>query len=133
MGTDLQLEHIAVNVTDPQGMAEWYGEHLGMTVVRKGAPPDHMHFLADSGGRVVLEIYRALPDEVPDYAAMNPLVLHLAFATQDAQATMEKLVAAGASALGDVRVTPAGDHMAMLRDPWGLALQLCQRAESMVA
>ncbi len=77
--------------------------------------------------------HRALPDEVPDYAAMNPLVLHLAFATQDAQATMEKLVAAGASALGDVRVTPAGDHMAMLRDPWGLALQLCQRAEPMVA
>jgi hypothetical protein len=32
-----------------------------------------------------------------------------------------------------VNVTPAGDHMAMLRDPWGLALQLCQRAESMVA
>ena len=132
MGTDLQLEHIAVNVTDPQGMAKWYGEHLGMTVVRKGDPPDYMHFLADSGGRVVLEIYRALPDEVPDYAAMHPLVLHLAFAPQDARATMEKLVAAGASALGDVRVTPTGDHMAMMRDPWGLALQLCQRAEPMV-
>ena len=96
MGTDLQLEHIAVNVTDPQGMAKWYGEHLGMTVVRKGDPPDYMHFLADSGGRVVLEIYRALPDEVPDYAAMHPPVLHPAFATQDARARVEKPVPAGA-------------------------------------
>ena len=133
MTADLQVEHLAINVADPEGMATWYGEHLGMSVARKGDPPDLMHFLADSGGRVILEIYRALPDEVPDYAAMNPLILHLAFATENTQATLETLVAAGATALGEVRVTPAGDHMAMLRDPWGLAIQLCQRAEPLIS
>lgn len=132
MGSDLQVEHLAINVADPVAMARWYGEHLGMTIERQGDPPDHMHFLADSGGRIVLEIYRALPDDVPDYASMQPLVLHLAFAARDAQATLEHLVTAGATALGQVRVTPAGDHMAMLRDPWGLAIQLCQRAQPMV-
>ncbi len=133
MTTDLQVEHLAINVADPEAMAQWYGQHLGMTIVRKGDPPDLMHFLADSGGRVVLEIYRALPDAVPDYAAMHPLVLHLAFAADNARVTMGKLVAAGATALGDIRVTPAGDHMAMLRDPWGFAIQLCQRAEPMIS
>jgi glyoxylase I family protein len=133
MGADLQVEHMAINVTDPEAFAQWYGEHLGMKVIRKGDPPDLMHFLADSGGRVVLEIYRALPDQVPDYAAMHPLVLHLAFAAQDAQATMNQLVTAGATALGDVRINELGDHMAMLRDPWGFAIQLCQRQQPMLS
>lgn len=126
------FEHAAVNVADPEAMAAWYGEHLGVTVVRKGEPPALMHFLADAGGRVFLEIYRALPDQVPDYVSMHPLVLHLAFATDDASATLDRLVAAGATALGPAAPNAQGDTMAMLRDPWGLALQLCQRAEPMV-
>ena len=126
------FEHAAINVADPEAMAAWYGEHLGVTVLRKGDPPDLMHFLADAGGRVFLEIYRALPDQVPDYAEMHPLVLHLAFATDDAEATVASLVAAGATALGPARPNAAGDVMAMLRDPWGLAVQLCQRKEPMV-
>ena len=125
------FEHLAVNVDDPVAMAEWYCAHLGMSVARRGEAPDHMHFLADASGRLVLEIYRALPDQVPDYGDMHPLLLHIAFATEDAAADVERLVAAGCTALGGVRVNDAGDHMAMLRDPWGLALQLCQRAEPM--
>ena len=125
------FEHAAVNVADPVAMAAWYCEHLGMSVARKGAAPDHMHFLADASGRLVLEIYRALPDQVPAYGDMHPLLLHIAFATQDAEADVQRLVAAGATALGPVRSNDAGDRMAMLRDPWGLALQLCQRAVPM--
>jgi hypothetical protein len=40
----------------------------------------------------------------------------------------ERLVAAGATPVGEVVVTPAGDPFAMLRDPWGLARQLARRA-----
>ena len=126
------FEHLAVNVDDPVGMAAWYCTHLGMTVARKGEAPDHMHFLADASGRLVFEIYRALPDQVPDYGSMPPLVLHIAFASDDAETDVQRLVAAGCTALGGVRVNDAGDHMAMLRDPWGLSLQLCQRSEPMV-
>ncbi len=126
------VEHIAVNVADPVAMASWYCEHLGMQVVRQGDPPANMHFLADASGRVILEIYNALPDDVPDYGAMKPLVLHIAFASQDAEADFERLVAAGALAVSDgVGVNGDGDHMAMLRDPWGLTLQLCQRVTPM--
>ena len=126
----ITVEHIAVNVEDPVAMASWYCEHLGMQVVRKGDPPANMHFLADATGRVILEIYNALPNDVPDYATMKPLVLHIAFASESAQSDFDRLVAAGARAESDgVGQNADGDHMAMLRDPWGLTLQLCQRVE----
>ena len=127
----LHVEHFAVNVEDPAAMTDWYCRHLGMQVVREGDPPADTRFLADGSGRLMLEIYRALPDEVPDYGSMNPLLLHIAFASDDARADHERLTAAGATALGGVSENASGDRMAMLRDPWGLALQLCERREPM--
>ena len=127
----LHVEHFAVNVEDPVAMTDWYCRHLGMQVVRAGDPPADTRFLADSSGRLMLEIYRALPDEVPDYGSMNPLLLHIAFASDDARGDHERLTAAGATALGGVSENASGDRMAMLRDPWGLALQLCERREPM--
>ena len=63
---------------------------------------------------------------------MDPLVLHVAFAPDDVPSTRARLLAAGATPVGDVVVTPAGDQFAMLRDPWGLALQLARRARPLV-
>jgi hypothetical protein len=34
--------------------------------------------------------------------------------------------------VGDVVLTPTGDEFAMLRDPWGLALQLARRTRPLV-
>jgi uncharacterized glyoxalase superfamily protein PhnB len=59
-------------------------------------------------------------------------VLHLAFISEDMQADRNRLLAAGATAVGDIAVTPAGDHLAMVRDPWGFCIQLAQRAEPMI-
>lgn len=133
MGAQLRFEHFAINVKDPVAMAEWYCANLGMQVVRRGDPPGNMHFLADAAGTVVVEIYCSLPDHVPDYASMHPLLLHLAFDVEDAQAVHDQLVAAGAiSVSGGITTNDAGDRMAMLRDPWGFCLQLCQRVEPMV-
>jgi catechol 2,3-dioxygenase-like lactoylglutathione lyase family enzyme len=129
--TDLKLEHFAVNVADPVAMADWYCKNLGMSVHRKGERPVHMHFLADASGRVVLEIYANPPELVPDYPSMNPLVLHLAFATADIRAAHQRLVAAGAAPLGQISANPAGDQLAFLRDPWGLTVQLVQRVAPM--
>src|SRR4051812_23347929 len=61
---------------------------------------------------------------VLDYAAMDPLVFHIAFGTTDVRGTLQRLLAAGATSAGEVTTTPAGDEMAFLRDPWGVALQL---------
>lgn len=122
----MKLEHIAFNVADPVAVADWYCKQCGLRVVRHIPQPAQTHFLADSDA-TVLEIYRNPPDQVPDYRSMNPLLFHLALASGDPAADAERLVAAGASYVDEVRL-PDGSQLIMLRDPWGLALQLCKRA-----
>jgi glyoxylase I family protein len=128
----IRLEHVAINVEDPVSMAKWYGQNLGMKVVRKGPPPINMHFISDAGGNMMLEIYHNPPDAVPNYNSMDPLLLHIAFMVDDVKGIREKLTAAGATAVGEVTVTPSGDELAMLRDPWGVAIQFVKRAKPML-
>jgi glyoxylase I family protein len=124
----MNIEHIALNVADPPAMAEWYARHLGMRTVRRPPGPTHTHFVADESGRVVLELYHHLQAPVPDYAAMDPFVLHVAFSAADVKRTREQLLAAGATSAGEPSTTPAGDELVFLRDPWGVTIQLVKRA-----
>jgi len=50
-----------------------------------------------------------------------------------ASGTREHLLAAGARSAREVVVTPAGDEMTFLRDPWGVTLQLVRRATPLLA
>ena len=125
---DMNIEHFALNIPDPVGSAAWYVEHLGLRVLRSLSEEPFTHFLADSSGRVVMELYRHTKAPVPDYAATDPLVFHVAFVTDDVRGTLDRLLAAGASRAGDVAITPANDEMVFLRDPCGVALQLVKRA-----
>ncbi len=127
----MKLEHLALNVADPVAMAEWYTEHLGLKVVRKMADAPYTHFLADSSGTMLLEIYRNPPDEVPPYADMDPLLLHVAFVSEDPEADKAALLAAGATFVTDLRLDD-GSQLIMMRDPWGLAIQLCKRSVSIL-
>jgi len=103
-----------------------------MTQVRQGPGPNFMTFLADDGGNVMFEIY-ANPEVVtPDYSQQDPLVLHLAFYSENVDGDREKLIAAGATPVGDVWHREDGDVLAMLRDPWGLAVQVLSRKERML-
>lgn len=128
----LNLEHIACNVGDPAGMAAWYVEHLGMRVVRRSPDPSQIHFLADAAGRSVIEIYRNAGDAIPDYAAMDPIRFHIAFTASDPDASRAALVAVGATFVEE-RTTPDGSRLLMLRDPWGIPLQLCKRPTPLLA
>ncbi len=128
----MKIEHTAYQVADPVSVARWYVTHLGMTVKRSQTQPPFMHFVADEGDTVMLEFYNNPAVEVPDYRALHPLVYHLAFKTDDVKGTRGRLLAAGATPEGEVTVTPAGDELAMLRDPWGLPLQLLKRKDPMI-
>lgn len=128
----MRIEHLAFNVADPVAVAAWYGKHLGLEVVRHLPAPSQTHFLADDAGRTILEIYCNPPDQVPDYASMNPLVFHLAFVSDAPGEDAKRLEAAGASRVEETHL-PDGSHLVMLRDPWGLAVQLCKRASPLVA
>lgn len=128
----MNVEHIAWQVKDPVAVAAWYGEHLGFTIVRKIDQSPHTHFLADASGRVVLEIYHNPKAPLPDYSKQDPLVLHLAFTVENVPAAVLHLVRAGGSIVNDTVKTPAGDELAMLRDPFGFPIQLCHRVTPLI-
>lgn len=122
----MHIEHFALNVAEPVAMAAWYVEHLGFKIVRHVDNATQTHFLADESGLSVVEIYNNPPDQVPDYASLDPLIVHIALVSEDPDADRARLEAAGATYASEVRL-PDGSQLTMLRDPWGLALQLCKR------
>lgn len=120
----MEIEHWALNVPDPLAATDWYCKNLGMKVVRQGEPPSTVRFLADDNG-VKFEIYH---NDAPvlDFADLHPQTLHLAFKVEDIDEVYNRLVAAGATPVS-LNKRPDGTAMAMLRDPWGIALQLAKR------
>lgn len=128
----MKMEHIAIMAHDPPAVAAWYVKHLGLTIRMASSTRPWAHFMADSGGHVMIEIYNNPLSTVPDYRAMHSLQLHLAFVSADVAADRQRLLDAGATADGDLAITAAGDTLAMLRDPWGVAIQLVQRARPMI-
>ena len=128
----MKIEHTAYQVQDPAATARWYVQHLGMSLKRAQTERPFTHFVADDDDAVLLEFYNNPKVAVPDYRGMDPLVLHIAFCTDDVHGARRRLLEAGASAEGDVQVTPAGDTLAMLRDPWGLPIQLAHRSKPMI-
>jgi catechol 2,3-dioxygenase-like lactoylglutathione lyase family enzyme len=132
VGGLMKIEHAAYQVGDPVRVADWYVRHLGMTLKRAQDVAPFGRFLADDGDSVMLEFYYNPAVALPDYANIDPLVLHLAFTTDEIATTRERLIAAGATAVGDITTSPLGDRLAMLRDPWGFAVQLVTRAAPMI-
>ena len=129
----MKLEHTAYQVEDPPALARWYVEHLGLTVKRSQAASPFGYFLADEGDAVMLEFYRQPQLPVPDYRSLDPLILHLAFWADDVAATRARLIAAGATPVGEIAKNDQGDTVAMLRDPWGIPVQLVRRERTMLA
>ena len=126
----MKFEHFGMNVPDARAMAAWYVAHCGMSVARGTQAAPWTHFLADSTGRVVMEIYTNLVTATSDHSAQHPLRYHHAFAVADPAADRKRLEAAGATTVSD-DMLPDGSHLVMMRDPWGIPLQLCKRAKPM--
>lgn len=127
----MKIEHFALNVEEPLAMADWYVDNLGLKIVKQEKESPYMTFLADNSGRVMIEVYNNPADQVPDYYSMDPLILHLALVSEDPGVDKKRLIEAGAEEVSD-DILEDGSHLVMMRDPWGLALQLCQRAVPML-
>jgi catechol 2,3-dioxygenase-like lactoylglutathione lyase family enzyme len=140
----MKIEHFALNVAEPVGMARWYVKHLGMRIAHGSNEPPYGHFLADGGGaavrgadgadcggQVMIEIYHNPADAIPDYAAQAPARMHLAFVSTDPAGDRDRLLAAGAGYVEEVCL-PNGGYIVTLRDPWGLAFQLVKRGTPML-
>jgi catechol 2,3-dioxygenase-like lactoylglutathione lyase family enzyme len=119
----MKLEHIAFDVPDPEAFIAWWCAHLGF---RRTAPG----FIADDSGAMCLEIYRTgETPAAPDYAAANAMTMHIAFVSADVKADVDRLVAAGAR-LETIQTENPDFHVAIVRDPWGVPVQLCRRAKT---
>ncbi|ACB74056.1 VOC family protein [Opitutus terrae] len=124
----MKFEHFALNVPDVRAMAGWYVEHLGFAIARSRADAPFTHFLKDETGRVIVELYTNPAAAIPDYRAAHPLCFHIAVVAADARAERARLQKAGATFEAQ-DLLPDGSILFMLRDPWGVPLQLCQRVQ----
>jgi len=124
----MKFEHYALNVPDSVAVADLYAKHCRMKIVKAIEVEPHTRFLADSTGRVVLEVYSNRAVEMPDFPNMDSLEYHLAFAVDDPEAERQRLQEAGARFEESVQPSE-GTKLIMMRDPFGMALQLCHRSE----
>lgn len=123
------FEHFAVNVPNPKEMVAWYQKNLQMECHKSMDQPPYMHFLADESGRLVMEIYSNDAAEIPDYNNQHPLTFHIAFATDNAEQMRNHLIHQGVSVVEEQN-PEEGTQLIMMRDPFGIPLQICQRAKS---
>jgi glyoxylase I family protein len=131
----MKMEHVGLQVSDPVQMSAWYCRHLGFRVMRQQEAAPFTAFLADSSGSMMIEIHHHFTVQVPDYRQMDPLMLHLAFDVggEPIEAASQRLLDAGASMAKELVITAAGDKLCMLRDPWGISIQLVKRAQPMIS
>lgn len=129
----MRIEHLALMMEDPVSAAKWYSDNLDFTILKQMDVSPFAHFIADNSKRVMLEIFRLPDKEVPDYKLVDPAIMHLGFLVDDINEKFQKLVSSGATIVDEIIVTKNGDMVAMLRDPWGLPIQLIKRKKSMVS
>lgn len=122
----MTFEHFALNVPDARAMARWYVEHLGFKVARHREDSPYTHFLADDTGRIVVELYTNISATITDFSRAHPLSFHFAVTTRAARAERARLEKAGATFFVE-DAPPDGSVLIMMRDPWGVPLQLCER------
>ncbi|MFC5625150.1 VOC family protein [Algoriphagus winogradskyi] len=127
----MKFEHFALNVSDATSAARWYEEHLGLRIVKKMEESPFMTFLADDSGTVMIEIYSNPKGETLEFEKLHPLAVHLALVSENPTADKKRLIAAGATEFSD-DILPDKSHLVMLRDPWGVCLQLCKRTTPMI-
>ena len=122
------FEHIALNVKNVEDIKDWYVANVGLKVVSEQSQAPFMTFLEDSTGRVILELYHRPEEEITNFKTKHPLSFHMAFVSQNAEKDKTRLMDNGASYVEEI-TKEDGSHLVMLRDPWGMPLQLCHRTK----
>ena len=126
------IQHIGLNVNNPVEVANWYIQNLGMKLIRQGNAPQFVTFIADAGNNMEMEFYNKEKIKKIDFQKIDVMTFHFAFLTDSINTIENKLIAAGAKLIDKITETPAGDKVAMLRDPWGMPLQLVERSIPMI-
>ncbi|MEO9475665.1 MAG: VOC family protein [Cyclobacteriaceae bacterium] len=91
------FEHFAINVPEPKAIADWYVEHVGLTIVRQQAEDPFMTFLADESGRVLCELNHRSEQAMMNFGSQHALTFHFAMESTNAEADKARLIEAGAT------------------------------------
>jgi len=124
------FEHFAVNVANVTKVVQWYTTNLGLTIASQQEVSPFMTFLKDSSGRVVFEFYQRTDAPVTNFLKEHPATFHVAFISENIKKDKARLEKAGAIFVEEV-LKEDGTYLIMLRDPFHMPLQLCQRAVSL--
>ena len=127
----MRIEHIGLCIDHPISVAEWWVAHLGFHWIRKlGTDQEGAAFIGDGQGTVIE--FGKLP-EVPslDMRKMEYIQLHLALECTDTLAEARRLIAAGASWVGESPRNAYQNEKVIVRDPWGIVLQLINRQDKL--
>jgi catechol 2,3-dioxygenase-like lactoylglutathione lyase family enzyme len=88
------IHHIAIHTRDWQASLKLYCDILGMRVVSEFGTPERPVLMLDTGDGAHVELFAPLPDANSDATAPFPMH-HLALATTDVHAAIERVRAAG--------------------------------------
>jgi catechol 2,3-dioxygenase-like lactoylglutathione lyase family enzyme len=126
-GAAMKIEHVGICVPAPVSMGYWYRDHLGFEMLMQaGDDRDGVSFISDGEG-TVLELGR-LPEGPPlEARSLAPLQLHIAVDCDVPVREAERLVAAGATLVGESPRNSYPGEKVLVRDPWGFVLQLVNR------
>lgn len=128
----MKIEHLALIMEDPVKAAKWYCDNLGFSIIKSMDQSPFAHFIADSSKNMLLEIFLLPEKEVPDYRKVDPAIMHLGFSVDNIEEKYQQLVSNGAIVVDEISVSQKGDKIAMLRDPWGIPIQLIKRKEQFI-
>ncbi len=123
----MRFVHCMIRVSDLTASLAFYGETLGLQQIRM------KHY---ESGRFSLYYFAAVPEDpeielthnwdVSEYQSGNAFG-HVAFRVEDIYAVCERLVQAGVTILRP----PRDGHMAFVKDPNGISIELLQRGPAL--
>lgn len=122
------VEHIGLSVPAPRSMAEWYCRHLGFRHIRGGgSDSEGVAFIVDDAGETVLEIFKLHDVDALPLRDLAPIQLHVAIDCKTPYDTAMALVQYGAEFVGEAPRNAYPGEKYLIRDPWGLVIQLLDR------
>ena len=124
----MRFEHFALNVTEPVAMTAWYQKHFNIQILSAMKESPFTQWWGDSEGRVFCEVYYNPKAKVIDFENQHPLEFHFAFAVDDPESLQNQLIEDSATFFEVVNLDD-GSELIMMRDPWGIPLQLCKRGK----
>ncbi len=126
---EVTFEHIHLRSPDPEATASFYAEMFGAEVIRS-APSGQPRIDLDLGGQAIF-IAKVAPgdDTAPPPSSPYQGLDHIGLRVKDLSHTVQELKAKGADFTMEPTTIRPGVHIAFLRGPENVSIELLQRDE----